>query len=146
MGKKNITLHDSAYGDVHIGDTFSFTKKITSRLVDAFATLTHDKNPLHVNTTYARTTEFGGRIAHGMLLGSFFSTLVGMLCPGKRALYLSQDLQFRLPLTPGTTVIISGEVTHKFDALKVIEIATYAKGRDGAVYVDGRARVKVRDH
>jgi len=141
-----ITLHDLVYADIKIGDTFSFKRFIDEKMIDTFADLTSDYNPLHVDHQYAKNTEFGGRIAHGMLIGSLFSTLVGMVCPGKRALYLSQDLRFRNPLRPGNTVEVFGTVIEKFDALKVIEIQTTVKDKNGSLIVDGVAKVKIRDN
>ena len=143
-GRKH-KARDFSYEDIGAGDTFSFTKKISISTVRAFAVLTDDQSPLHMNAAYARKTEFGGRIAHGMLLGSLFSTLVGMFCPGKRALYLSQDLHFRNPLKPGATVEVSGTVMRKSEATRVLELAMRVTGVKGIVYVDGTARVKVRE-
>lgn len=113
-------------------------------LARSFVKLTGDKNPLHLDEAYARKTEFGQTIVHGMLLGSFFSTLVGMLCPGKNVLYLSQDLRFRNPLKFGHMVTVAGVVTAKYDASKIMDIKTTIKDKQGTVIVDGLAKVKVR--
>jgi acyl dehydratase len=59
--------------------------------VAAFAAISGDFSPLHMDDEYARGTEFGGRVVHGLLVGSLFSQLVGMHLPGKQALYLGQD-------------------------------------------------------
>ncbi len=113
-------------------------------LARSFAKLTGDKNPLHLDYGYARKTEFGEPIVHGMLLGSFFSTLVGMLCPGQNALYLSQDLRFKNPLKFGHTIVIAGVVAAKYDATKIIDVKTTIKDEKGTIIVDGLAKVKVR--
>ncbi len=139
-----LKLNKLFYDDIRVGDTFFFEKMVDRELVDKFADLSGDKNPLHVDESYAEKTEFGGRIAHGMLLGSFFSALIGMLCPGERSLYLSQTLNFRKPIKPNSRITIEGKVTAKSDAAKIIEIETVVKDDKGAVAVSGIAKVKIR--
>ena len=64
------------------------------------------------STTRSRpTTMFGERIAHGMLTGGFFSTMVGMVLPGPGSIYLGQTMQFRAPVKPGDEVRVRVEVT-----------------------------------
>ena len=132
------------YEDITIGDVHSFERVIDEEAVNRFAELTGDKNPLHMNEEYARKTEFGGRIAHGMLAGSLFSTLVGMFCPGERALYLSQKVNFRKPIRLGEKIKIQGEVIKKSDALKTIVLSTKIINDKNQVVIDGEAMAKVR--
>lgn len=137
-----LKLNKLNYEDIRVGDIFSFEKLIDSELVNKFADLSEDKNPLHIDESYAKKTKFGGRIAHGMLLSSFFSALVGMLCPGEKSLYLSQTLNFRKPVALNTKVIVEGRVTAKSDAARLIELETKIKNLVGEVMVDGLARVR----
>jgi len=132
------------YEEIKIGDVHSFERVIDEEAVNRFAELTGDKNPLHMNEEYARKTEFGGRIAHGMLAGSLFSTLVGMFCPGERALYLSQKVNFRKPIRLGEKIKIQGEVIKKSDALKTITLSTKIINDKNQVVIDGEAMAKVR--
>ena len=103
-----------------------------------------DYNPLHMDTLYARANGFEGRLAHGLLVGSLFSTLVGMLCPGRRALYLSQNLNFKKPVVAGRKMSIKGEVLDKFESLGVIKLKTVVYDEKEDVAVEGEALVKVR--
>ncbi len=139
-----IVPNNLSFNDIKIGQVFSFKVLVDKALVRSFAKLTGDKNPLHLDNSYAQRTEFGEPIAHGMLLGGFFSTLVGMLCPGKNALYLSQNLRFRNPLKFGSTVVVTGVVATKYDAVKIVDIKTTIKNKQGTIIVDGLAKVKVR--
>src|SRR6185295_7235732 len=81
---------DLQFEDISVGQSAQFEMLVTEEMVGQFAQLSGDQNPLHVDHQYAAGTSFGAPIAHGMLLASFFSRLVGMHLPGKRALYLSQ--------------------------------------------------------
>jgi len=85
------------FNDISIGLKKEFRVRITESIVEDFAKLSGDYNPLHMDQNYAKSTEFSNRIAHGMLLSSFFSQLVGMYIPGKNGLYFSQTLNFKNP-------------------------------------------------
>lgn len=134
---------DCCYEDLKVGQVVEFEKVVTEKMVNQFAELTGDYNPLHTDEAYAKTTQFKGRIAHGMLISSFFSTLVGMYCPGKRSLYLTQQLSFRSPLRLNQKVKVRGEIIKKMDSFKVITIKTAIFDEKGTTIVDGEAKAQV---
>ncbi len=140
-----MKLNKLNYEDIKIGDIFDFERTITEDDVKKFAELTGDFSSLHMDGEYADKTEFRGRIAHGMLLGSLFSTLVGMMIPGERALYLSQDLKFKNPFRFPGKIFIRGKVDFKHDVNKVIEIKTEIRDEKNIMIVEGVARVRVRE-
>lgn len=139
----DIALNNIKYAEIRIGDTASFHCRVDEDAARRFAELTGDRNPLHCDEAYAAGTPLGGRIAQGMLLASFFSTLVGMRYPGRYCLYLSQDAEFRKPVHIGEEILVRGAVTVKSDAVKVIEMRTEIINQQGAVVVSGRARVRL---
>ena len=132
------------FEDIEEGQEAMFEKTITAADIDSFAELTGDYNPLHMNKKYASSTKFNGRIVHGMLVGSLFSTLVGMYLPGKSCLYLKQELNFRNPVKIDDNVVIKGEVINKSEATKIITIKMTATVEDKIV-VDGNAQVRVME-
>lgn len=131
-----------SYEDIKVGQVTEFEQTITEDLVNKFAEITGDYNPLHTDQRYASTTQFKERIIHGMLIASFFSTLVGMYCPGKRSLYLTQTINFKSPLKINKKIKIKGEVKQKIDALKVILIKTTVFS-ENVVIINGEAKVKI---
>jgi 3-hydroxybutyryl-CoA dehydratase len=80
------------------GDRASFSKTISEYDVYAFAGITGDFNPLHVNEAYAVRSRFKGRIVHGALLCGLISAVIGMYLPGEGALYEAQSLRFLRPV------------------------------------------------
>ena len=114
---------DLTFEEIKVGDTASFERTIVESDVRAFAALTGDENPLHVDPGYAATTKFGKPLVHGMLLGGLCSALVGMHLPGKRCLYLSQSLTFKKPVFIGDTVRVQGTVSAKSEATRVLTLA-----------------------
>lgn len=130
------------YEDIAIGAVYEFERMITATDIERFADLTGDRNPLHVDESFGRQSPFGQRVAHGMLTASLFSTLIGMHCPGERALYLSQTIQFRNPLFIGDAVTVRGTVIARSDAARMITMRMEVlRGSDALV--TGVATAKV---
>ena len=72
-------------------------KKVENEDVIGFAELSGDHNPIHLSEHFARKTQFGGRIVHGLYTASLISAVIGMRLPGPGAVYISQTLNFRGP-------------------------------------------------
>ncbi len=133
------------FRDIEIDQVFEVERAFSRDDTLAFAAVSGDYSPLHVDPDYAAETEFGGCVVHGMLLASLFSQLVGMRVPGTHALYLGQDLTFRRPVLVGETVRALAKVTAKSEATRTFVLATEIRGADGKTAVSGTARVKVRE-
>lgn len=130
--------------EIEIGQIKKFSVQVTESMIDNFANLSGDFNPLHMNEKYTRTTQFGRRLSHGMLLAAFFSRLVGMYLPGKNALYFSQTLNFKSPCFINDQVTVEGEVQDKSMATRIITLKTTIYNQDGQCLVDGTAKIIVR--
>ena len=130
---------------ISLGYTKNFSVKITEEILDKFASISGDFNPLHMDEEYAKNTKFQKRICHGMLLASFFSRLIGMYIPGKPSLYFSQSLNFVSPCFIGDTLKISGTITKKTSATKMLTLNTEIHNQNKDCVVNGVAKVIVRD-
>jgi len=93
--------------EIAAGETASLSKTFTDADVRAFADVSTDTNPVHLDADYAATTQFGARIVHGMLTASLISALLGNHLPGPGTVYLGQSLRFRRPVKLGDTVTAS---------------------------------------
>jgi 3-hydroxybutyryl-CoA dehydratase len=133
-----------SFDEIKIGLEHYFEIIIDEKLVEDFAKISGDFNPLHMDEQFAKKSKFGRRVCHGMLLSSFFSRLVGMYLPGKNALYFSQNLNFIAPCFIGDIVIVKGKVIDKSKSTKMIKIETTIKNNLGKLLVDGIAQVLVR--
>ena len=101
-----MQISNVTFDEIAIGDTATYTRLITNQEVEAFAAISGDHNPLHLDPEYAATTAFGECIAHGMLTGAFISAAIAMELPGPGTIYLGQKLQFRAPVTLGDTLTV----------------------------------------
>jgi 3-hydroxybutyryl-CoA dehydratase len=129
------------YEEIQIGDTANFSKTISEFDIYQFAGITGDFNPMHINEEFADTTIFKDRIAHGLLTGSFISTVLGMKLPGPNSIYLSQSFRFIAPVKVGDTIRATVEVIEKQDDKKFIKLKTQVWNQRKEIVVDGEALV-----
>lgn len=127
--------------ELKVGATVSWARTITQADIEAFAVLTGDYNPLHLDETFARNTRFGRPVAHGMLVASLISAVLGQLLPGPGTIYLSQSLQFLRPVYPGDTVTAIVEVIHIREDKPVVTLATRCINQNGEEVLRGEAVV-----
>jgi 3-hydroxybutyryl-CoA dehydratase len=90
--------------DLAIGMQAELDKQVSEQDIQAFAGVTGDSNPVHLDEDYAAGTFFKGRIAHGMLSAGFISAVIGTRMPGPGAIYMSQTLTFLAPVRIGDQV------------------------------------------
>ena len=126
--------------DLSLGQTAAYSREVTGADIDAFAEVTGDDNPVHLDEAYAAKTRFGGRIAHGMLSAGYISTVLGSRMPGPGAIYLSQSLRFRRPVRIGDTVTATATISEIDQARARVTLKTVCKVA-GDVVADGEAVV-----
>jgi 3-hydroxybutyryl-CoA dehydratase len=133
------------FGDLAVGQHATFTKTVTETDIVLFAGITGDHNPLHVNQPWAERSQFGGRIAHGILTAGFVSTVIGMHLPGPGAIYLKQTLSFLRPVRIGDTVTARGEVLELMPARRRMRLKTTVANQRGETVLDGEALVMLME-
>ena len=100
--------------DMEVGLSRSISKTFGDAEIEMFATVSEDRNPVHLNEEYAKGTMFGGRIAHGMLTGALLSAIIGEQLPGHGTVYMKQDMKFLAPVRPGDRVTATVSVAEIF--------------------------------
>jgi len=93
---------------LNVGDTVQFTRPMEPTDIAAFAQVSGDTNPLHLDGDFAAETRFDGRIVHGTLVAGTISAALARF-PGV-TIYLSQDLEFLAPVEVGGTVTATCEI------------------------------------
>lgn len=127
--------------DIKIGDTFSTTKQITDEVVRAFAELSGDYNPIHLDDEFAAGTQFGRRIAHGMISGALISAVLGNEFREKKIVYLSQTIKFVAPVFIDDTVTATATVTNIREDKPILTIETVCTKQDGKQVVVGEGKI-----
>jgi len=126
--------------DLSIGMSAKFAKTITEADIVLFASASGDNNAMHINEEFAQTTQFKGRIAHGMLTASVISAAIAGRLPGAGTVYLGQNLRFKAPVRPGDTVQATVTVKEIHPEKRRVTLTTVCTVRD-AVVVEGDALV-----
>jgi 3-hydroxybutyryl-CoA dehydratase len=127
--------------NIKIGDSFSKERLVTDELVRAFAEVSGDYNPIHLDEEFAKTTRFGRRIAHGMLSGAFISAVLGYEFGERKIVYLSQTLKFTAPVYIGDTVTTTATITNIREDKQIVTMETVCTKQDGEVVVKGESAV-----
>jgi len=126
--------------ELSVGDSASITRTFTQEDVEAFARLSGDDNPAHVDAEWAAASPFKGRVVHGVLTAGLVSAVLGTKLPGPGAIYMSQTLRWTAPVYPGdkltATVTVKEIVADKGRAVMETVVT-----RDGAAVMVGEALV-----
>ncbi len=128
--------------DLHIGMHATFAKTITEADIVLFAAVSGDNNALHINEEFAETTQFKGRIAHGMLSASVISAAIAGRLPGPGTIYMGQNLRFMAAVRPGDTVHATVTVKELIPEKCRARLSTVCTVR-GKVVIDGDALVMI---
>ena len=129
--------------DFYIGQTASLKKVFRTEDVEAFANISMDCNPIHLDPNYAEKSLFGKKIVHGFLAGSLISAVFGTKLPGEGAIYLHQEMNFRKPVFHGEEITATVMVTNIRKDKSILYFDTICKNEKGEVVIDGKAILKV---
>jgi 3-hydroxybutyryl-CoA dehydratase len=131
------------FEEIEVGRKARLDVRLTPELVDAFARLTGDLNPLHVSGDFARARGFPDRLAHGLLSAAFFSTICGMLLPGRDCLLQTVKFDFRKPVPAGTELTLEATVVQKIEAVRAIVLEVSARDAAGQVVLSGKIQAGI---
>ena len=135
-------ITNRTYDEMPLGASASIVRTLTQDDILAFALVSGDVNPAHVDAEYANATRFHGTIAHGMWAGALISTLLGTDFPGPGTVYEAQMLRFHLPVRAGDTLTIQATVTARDDERHRLTLDCVVTNQAGAVVVSGEAMVR----
>ncbi len=129
--------------DLKIGDKFSTSKQITDAVVRAFAELSGDYNPIHLDEEFAKTTRFGRRIAHGMISGALISAVLGNEFKERKIVYLSQTMKFIAPVFLDDTVTATATVAQIREDKNIVTVETVCTNQKGETVVTGEGKIMI---
>lgn len=126
--------------NINTGFTYKKTVLVTEKIVQDFALCTGDNNPVHLNENYAKGSKFKNKIAHGLLIGSFISAVLGNEFPGHGTIYISQSLTFKSPVFINDSITIFIEVLRGSNNNRM-HLKTMCMNKDNSIVIDGEAVV-----
>ena len=126
--------------DLKPGMSYTMGKTVSEADIVMFAGVSTDTNAVHLDEEFAKTTQFGGRIAHGMISASFISAVIGAHLPGPGSIYMSQTLRFTAPVRIGDTVKTTATVKEVIVEKKRVILETVCRVGD-TVVIEGEATI-----
>ena len=134
-------VENRTYDELAIGEKAQLSRCLTLADIQAFAAVSGDTNPAHMDPAYANDTLFHGVIAHGMWSGALISALLGTQFPGPGTIYLEQDLQFTRPVRIGDTLLVEVTVSAKDDSNHHVILDCQVHNQAGERVLKGTAKV-----
>jgi len=139
---KSLVFNKIPLEEIEIGMSVSYSQTITDSDIKSFAGLSGDRNPVHLDQNYAKSSRFKNRIAHGMMTASYFSALFGTKIPGEGCVYTHQSLNFKRPVYINDTVEAIVTVTEVDIEKRKVRFKTVCKV-DNKIVTDGEAELYV---
>jgi phosphate acetyltransferase len=134
-------VENVTFDEIAIGQSARLLRTLTLADIQAFAAVSGDTNPSHMDASYANDTLFHGVVGHGMWAGSLISALLGTQFPGPGTIYLEQVLHFTKPVHIGDTLTVTATVLAKNSELKSVDLDCQVLNQKGAHVLNGTARV-----
>jgi phosphate acetyltransferase len=134
-------IENKTFSEIEVGQQFSLSKTLTEADIQAFAAVSGDTNPAHLDPVFASQSVMKQVVGHGMWTGSIISTILGTRFPGPGTIYLRQTFQFIKPVYVGDTVTATVEVLSKDHEKGTVQLASRVVNQKGKTVLDGEALV-----
>jgi 3-hydroxybutyryl-CoA dehydratase len=127
------------FEQISAGQSVVRTVTIDAGMVQAFADLTGDRAPVHLDSVHARALGYSGPIAHGMLVASMYSRLLGQELPGPNTVILKLALDMVKPVDIGETLDYKVAVARTVESMRAVSLDLSATNGRGEVVSRGSA-------
>lgn len=142
MNSPEELIENLTYDEIHLGQRAQMRRTLTRDDINAFALVSGDLNPAHVDDEYAEGTRFHSVIAHGMWAGALISSVLGTDFPGPGTIYIEQSLRFHRPVHVGDTLVVAVVVVEKDDSSRNLRLDCDVQNQRGEQVVSGQALVR----
>lgn len=140
-GGDHDQIENHTFDELRIGQSARLVRTLSQADIQAFAAVSGDTNPAHLDPVYADATMFHGVIAHGMWGGALISAVLGTTLPGPGTIYLEQSLRFARPVRVGDTLTVTVAVLSKDEQRKRVELDCLVTNQQQEQVLSGVARV-----
>lgn len=132
------------FNELKLGMKAQTSKTITEADILLFSGVSTDVNPLHISEEAAKNGMFKTRVAHGMLVASLISAVLGTKLPGDGTVYLGQELKFKRPVFIGNCITATCEIIELIPEKSLVILNTTCTNQDGVEVISGKATVMVK--
>jgi len=131
------------FKNLRIGQSSFFKIKIKKELIKKFVSISKDYSKIHISKKFANQHGFRDKIGHGMILGAFYSRLIGIYLPGKFSLLISMNIKFNKPIYLNDVIFIKGKIIHLNKSYRVVTIKIIATNQLKNKVSEAKALVKL---
>jgi acyl dehydratase len=124
-----------------LGARATWTRTFGADDVEAFATISGDRNPLHFDADFAAHTRVERLVVQGGLTTGLFNALVGERLPGPGSVFLHQEWDYPAPVYIGDTVTAEAEVIEARTDKPITRLRCVARRQDGTEVLRGECLV-----
>ena len=136
-----LWMENLTFDELTVGQRARLVRTVTLADIQAFAAVSGDLNPTHLNPAYTDATLFNGVVAHGMLSAALISALFGTQFPGPGTVYLGQELRFIRPVRIGDTLTVLATVAARDEQQKHVVMDCLVSNQHGQAVLEGQARL-----
>ncbi|MBF0312084.1 MAG: hypothetical protein HQK52_01640 [Oligoflexia bacterium] len=104
------------------GQKFEIPLVISEEIYNGFLQIFKDYNPLHTDSTHAKSKGFSDKVMHGNILNGLISYFVGECLPIKNVILLSQSIKYNKPIYLNDSILFKAEIVDIFSSVNLIEI------------------------
>jgi phosphate acetyltransferase len=134
-------VENHVFEEIQLGQSAQLIRTLTAHDILAFAAVSGDTNPAHLDEAYAMDTPFKGIIAHGMWSAALISALLGAEFPGPGTIYMDQSLHFSRPVRVGDTLTVKVTVAALDPLKKTVTLDCEVSNQKSQIVVSGQAKV-----
>ena len=127
--------------DITVGQKAYRELTVTEQMVQAYAEISGDYNPLHFDPAFTSRTRFEKLIAQGGITTGLLHALVAMDMPGPGTVFMSQKWSFTGPVFIGDTIHAEATVTSVHESKPIAEIDFVVRNQEGNEVLQGQATV-----
>jgi phosphate acetyltransferase len=135
-------IENVTFDEISIGQSARLLRTLTLQDIQAFAAVSGDTNPSHLDNDFAQGSAFHGVVAHGMWGGALISGLLGNQFPGAGTVYLDQMLHFVKPVHVGDTLVVTATVIKLVALDHRVEFDCKVVNQRGELVLSGMAGVR----
>ncbi|AEP31506.1 bifunctional enoyl-CoA hydratase/phosphate acetyltransferase [Brumicola nitratireducens] len=117
-------IENLTFDEISVGDKAELSRELNTRDIELFAVISGDENP-----------------AHSMWGGALISSVLGTQLPGPGTVYLTQSLNFFLPVELGDEVLVRVTVREKIASKNQLVFDCECFNQDGELVIKGEAKV-----
>lgn len=139
MGRTAMATEVWPKGAPRVGQRAERSRRIGPDDIRLFTEISGDRNPLHYDEAFAKSTRLGEIVVQGGVTTAILNAVCAEELPGPGSVFMNVNWNFRAPVRPGDEITGIVEVLEVREDKPITKIKTEVRRQDGVVVIDGTA-------